>query len=493
MLSVKKISFFNNTVEIFNNASFSVGERMKVGLVGKNGAGKTTLFKLISKEETPITGEINFSGTIKLVPQEVKADPKLTEAKNVREYIDPINRKRDFELKTILDGLELENICLNDMPINLSGGQKTKLALAKALIEEPDLLLLDEPTNYLDTKGKNWVSNFLKNYSKTFILISHDLELLDKHIDKVIAINTQTKKIEEYRGNYSNYKRIKQEKDNFIKRQFLNQQRQIKKMEKSLQGLYKKTSEKGVRQRVILQRRMEKMKTKLPELPEEIGKIHIVLPDPIPVGEIPISVKNIFKYYHQNPILENVSLAVRKKERIALVGPNGAGKTTLIKIMLKILRADSGAIEMDNNAKVGYYSQEFENFDHDSRVIEMMREKTNLSEEEIRKILARFGFKGNIVFQKISTLSGGEKTRLSMAFLLSQNNNLLILDEPTTYLDALSQRIILDVLKEYKGSMIVVSHTEEFIQELNPDRVLLLPENQIKHWSNDLVDLVSYI
>jgi ATP-binding cassette subfamily F protein 3 len=227
-------------------------------------------------------------------------------------------------------------------------------------------------------------------------------------------------------------------------------------------------------------------------MPQELRQIKVHLPEPTRVGEIPLMGRHIFKAYDA-PVLKDVSLSLYRGERMILLGPNGVGKSTLIKILMNKLTPDSGEIVYDDNCHLGYYSQEFETFDEQKTLVEMINDQSSLPEHIIRPFLARFLFPGQKVFQKINTLSGGEKTRLAIATLLLKNYNTLILDEPTTYLDVMSQRIILEALKEYKGTMLVVSHTPEFIKELAPKRALLLPENQILPWSEELYNKISEI
>lgn len=493
MIKATKISYSYGSEPLFENASFSVGNNIKAGLVGPNGAGKSTLFKLIRGVDSVVVGKLETSGKIGYVPQEVKTDEVLDNAKAIREYIDPHSKKEEYELETMLHGLELQKISLSSPPQKLSGGQKTKLAILRALIDEPDILLLDEPTNFLDTDGKIWIMSFLSTYPKTLLMVSHDLELLDKHIDKVISINPYTRTVEEYKGNYTTYKKLKKEHDALLKRKIINEQKHIKHMEQGLIKMQRFTSKKGVRQRTVLKRRIERLKENLPELPKEIQRIKMTLPDPSPTGELPIAAYGVTKLFHDELILADVSLSLRKKERVALLGPNGAGKSTFIKILIGSLLPDSGEVVRDSNLSIGYYSQEFETFDPEHTLFEVMEEKSSWNEGKIRPFLARFNFQRDKIFQKISTLSGGEKTRLSIALLMVQDHNLLILDEPTTYLDVLSQRIILDALKEYKGAMLFVSHTEEFVEELQPSRVLLLPENKVTYWLPELSEKVSEI
>ncbi len=493
MIKATKISYSYGSHPLFENASFSVGTNIKAGLVGPNGSGKSTLFKLLTGDEQIIIGKLETSRKIGYVPQEVKTDVKMDEATTIKAYIDPLSTKADHELLTMLHGLELQKLDLTSPPLKLSGGQKTKLALLRALIEEPEILLLDEPTNFLDTQGKQWIMQFLSTYPKTLLMISHDLKLLDEHIEKVISINPFTKTIEEFKGNYSSFVKVKAAHDALLKRKIINEQKHIKHMEESLIKMQGNKSKKGVRQRVVLKRRIKKLKENLPELPKEIQRIKINLPDPSPTGELPIAAYNITKLFNHELVLADTSLSLRKKERVAILGPNGAGKSTFIKILVGSLLPDSGEVKRDPNLSIGYYSQEFETFNLDQTLIELIREKSSWTEEKVRPFLAKFNFQRDKVFQRIQTLSGGEKTRLSIALLMVQNHNLLILDEPTTYLDVMSQRIILEALKSYTGAMLFVSHTEEFVEELKPSRVLLLPENRVTYWLPELTDKISEI
>lgn len=488
MIKAENVSLGHQFGNLYEKANFSVGPNTKAGLVGPNGSGKSTLLKAIIGQIEPTEGKLIVTGTIGYVPQEVKVDADLEISKTVRNYIDPNNLHPDYELSKALFGLELDDLDLYKSPQKLSGGQKTKLALAKALLAKPDILLLDEPTNFLDQKGKNWVMHFLANYPKTLLIVSHDLEILDRYIDKIISINPQYKIVEEYKGNYSKYLIAKKQKDELLKRSVINEQKHIKKLEKSL-TLYDQFS----RKKSILAKRIERLKQSLPELPKEVQKIKINLPPPSRVGEIPISLKNISKSYSENNILSDFSLSIVRGERIALIGPNGSGKSTIIKILTNIIQPDSGNIIKDDNLKIGYYSQEFETFEFSNTLAQTAIEVGGQSELFIRPFLAKFMFTGSKIHQKISTLSGGEKTRLSIALIMLASNNLLVLDEPTTYLDIVSQKVILEAIKDYKGAMLIVSHTEEFITELEPNRVVIMPEGQVRHWSPELVEKISDI
>lgn len=480
MIRASHLSFSYGLVPIFQDASFSVADNQKIGLVGHNGSGKSTLFRLITGELSPDDGCLEVVGHIINVPQEVKNDPIMEQSTTIRQYLDPDNLHQDFELRQILAGLEMATLNFLGSPQVLSGGQKTKLAIARALILQPDVLLLDEPTNFLDQAGKHWVMNFLSSYPKTVILVSHDLNLLDQNIDKVLAINQHTKKIDEYKGNYSDFVRLKSVHDALIKRQAIVAQKHLVQMKKGLVKMAHFKSGKGVRQRLNLQHRVEKMEANLPEIPREIQGMKLVLPDPSWVGCLPVWIKNVSHSFGSKTVLTNVTLDINRGEKIALIGPNGAGKSTLIKIITGLLTPGTGEVIRDSKLNFGYYSQEFENFDSTLTLLQIMKTTCQLPEGRLRSILGRFLFSGDKVLQKISSLSGGEKTRLAIALLLVQNFNLLILDEPTTYLDVLSQRIILEAIKEYRGAILIVSHNPQFLDELHLDRKLYLPENKIE-------------
>src|SRR3990167_5532410 len=492
MIQISNLSFSYGDEPLYEKVNFIIGDDQKVGLVGPNGSGKTTLLNIIAGYQSQTEGKVYVKGFIGLVPQEIKYDPEMEKAKNTRNYTDPDNLHKDHEIRKIFSGLEI-NLDLDDNPQKLSGGEKTKLALARAFLQHADILLLDEPTNFMDTVGKKWVMNFLSRYSKTTVVISHDLALMNNAIDKILYVDLVTKTIDEYKGNYDIFKKLKEEKDALQKRQASMGQKKVKKMEEAVRHAMSFRTEKGVRARVQLQKRITKMRETLPQLPPEVRKIKIRLPDPANCGEIPIRTVDISKSYCGKKILNNVSITLIRGERLALIGPNGAGKSTYIKILMGLTKPDFGEVIKNPLLDVGFYSQEFETFDMNKTVFDTFTETTHQNEGFTRAFLGRYMFTGNKIFQRIETLSGGEKTRLSIALITAKSHNLLILDEPTTYLDVLSQRIILEALKEYKGTMIVVSHTPEFIIELAPKWAYLFPEEKKLYWDNSLIEKVEEI
>lgn len=480
------ISFSYGEKPLLVEASFRIEDGQKVGLVGENGTGKSTLLKLFTGELSPDEGTLDITGTIEMVPQEVKRDPILDKAKSVMEYINPDGSIEEHRIRKLFAGLGVGEVDLESPPQGYSGGVKTKFALARALFKEPDTLLLDEPTNFMDLEGKKWVMGLLSQYPKTLILISHDMGLMDKAIDRVMYVNKHKHIIEEYKGNYTQYLKLQKEAENLFKKQVHGQQKAIDKLEHAMKVI-------GVEARIVMKKRIARLKDVLPELPPEIRSIKIQLPEPVRSGDILVTTRSISKSYDELSVIKGLNFSIRRGEKIAMLGPNGVGKSTLIKLLIGQIKPDSGVVEWNPMNKLGYYSQEFEDFDMEKSVIKLFEEKCQRMESFCRPFLGKFGFAANKVHQKVGTLSGGEKTRLSIAMLCSTDANLLILDEPTTYLDIMSQRVILEALKTYKGTMIIVSHTEEFIKELKPDKVFLMPEAKMDFWRDDYENKVGEI
>jgi ATP-binding cassette, subfamily F, member 3 len=485
-IRAEEISFSYGEKPLLVEASFRIEDGQKVGLVGENGTGKSTLLKLFTGELFPDEGNLKITGSIELVPQEVKRDPILDKAKSIMEYVNPDGVIEEHQIRKLFAGLGVGEVDLDSPPHGYSGGVKTKFALTRALLKEPDTLLLDEPTNFMDIEGKKWVMGLLSQYPKTLILISHDMGLMDKAIDRVLYVNKHKHIIEEYKGNYTQYVKLQKEAENLFKKQVVGQQRHIAKLEHAMKVI-------GVEARIVMKKRIARLKDVLPELPPEVRSIKIQLPEPARSGDILITARSISKSYDTLQVIKDLNFSIRRGEKIAMLGPNGVGKSTLIKLLIGQIKPDAGVVEWNPMNRLGYYSQEFEDFDMDKSVLKLFEEKCQRMESFCRPFLGKFGFAANKVHQKVGTLSGGEKTRLSIAMLCSTDANLLILDEPTTYLDVMSQRVILEALKTYKGTMIIVSHTEEFIKELKPDKVFLMPEAKMDFWIPEYENKVGEI
>lgn len=482
MIKVDNLSFTWTDKPIFDGLNFSINNGEKIGLVGVNGSGKTTLFKILAGLEQADDGHVFVDGNITFVPQEIKSDPVMDASPNVLSYLNTLSDTPDYEIKRVLAGLGLTRLNENTPPGLLSGGQKTRLALAKAILNHAQILLLDEPTNFLDEAGKKWVVNFISQFEGTLLLISHDLNFLGDKLNKIFYINPQTKKIDIYGGNFQSFLKLKEEKEALLKRQIVTETKHLKQMKIGLVKMAHLKSSKGVRQRLNLQHRVEKLEQNLPQMPPEAKKIRLILPDPLWVGEIPIYTKGVGKKFGSKQVLNNINLTIHRGHKTALLGPNGAGKSTLIKILLGDLLPDEGQVIRDSKLKWGYYCQELTDLNPDATLLQTIKNLGgSINEGQIRSLLGKMLFVGDKIFQKVGSLSGGEKTRLSIARLLAQNFNFLVLDEPTTYLDPLSQRLILESLKAYQGAMLIVSHNQDFIDELSVDQKLFLPENRIEN------------
>lgn len=481
MILAQDLVFGYKETETFKKVSFFVNRGEKVGLVGQNGSGKTTLFRLICGILSPDFGRLEVEVPATYVPQEIKRDPQMDAAKSTADYLDPTNSFPLHEIRIITDKLGLTPEVLSQSPKSLSGGQKTRLALARALLTQPPLLLLDEPTNFMDPAGRAWVMKFLSQYTGTLIVVSHDLELMSGALDKILYINQQTKEIDEYSGNYQSFVKLKKEKEDLLIRKITTEQKHIADMKK---GLLKMSahSEKGVRRKLQQIKRIEQMEANLPDFPAVAKSFKLHLPDPIHVGQVPIFATGIYKSFGDKQVLKDVNLTLMRGEKTALIGPNGTGKTTLIKILLKELEPDAGQVVQDTQLQVGYYNQELDDLDYELNLYQtLFNLDAGLKESQIRSILGRMLFVGDKIYQSVASLSGGEKTRLSIAKLLGVPSNLLILDEPTTYLDPLSQRLILESLKSYQGTMLIVSHSQQFLDELDVDKKYHVAESRLQH------------
>lgn len=519
--NIKK-SFGINT--ILEDITFNVEEKEKIAIIGVNGAGKTTLFKIITNEISHDSGEL-------IIPKEVKIgyfsqnleidsnnsiyDELLTVFKdiiqienNMRELEIEMGRKEGKELEDLMskysnltrsleknNGYEYKSRIRGvikglgfsaeeyNQPINqLSGGQKTRIALGKILLSSPDLLLLDEPTNHLDIDSIQWLEDFLKNYNGSVIIISHDRYFLDKIVTKIIEI--ENKKAEVYNGNYSYYADKKEIDREIELKHYMSQQKEIKRQEEVIKKLRSFNREKSIKRAESREKALNKIE--VIEKPENLpDKIKINLNPKNESGFDVLSVKETKKVFDNETLFDNISFEIKKGEKVALIGPNGIGKTTLFRIILNKLNADGGTIKLGANVSIGYYDQEHQTLNMDKTIFsEISDEYPKLTNFEIRNVLAAFVFTEDDVFKSISTLSGGEKGRVSLAKIMLSNANFLILDEPTNHLDINSKEILEYAIRNYSGTCLYISHdryfinnTAEKIVELNKDKAMVFLGN----------------
>lgn len=480
----------------------------KIGIVGRNGEGKTTLLKLLSGIEKPSTGVVSWKKNIRIgylnqtpqyeedakvyqclksVFQELnKVSEQLEELEDrMSKEIDNIDMlmarygelqtyydenggyKMDAEIRRVAHGLNITHL-LESVWGDLSGGERTKVVIAQILIQHTELLLLDEPTNHLDFKAIEWLTNYIKNYQGAAVIISHDRYFLDETVNQIIEIDQ--KQLHFYNGNYSYFVEEREKRLLNEFEAYQTQQKKIKKMKESIQRLRIWASQANPPNASMYRRakNMEKALNRIERLERptiEATKMKMQLQEGKRVSNRVVEMKNITKRY-DDLLYENVNMLVRRGEHVAIIGDNGTGKSTLLKVVLGMVSSDSGMIKTPDNLKIGYLSQhEFEN-EHNETLLNVFREKVNVSEGQARHILANFMFYGEDVFKKVKDLSGGEKIRLRWAQIVNSNYNLLVLDEPTNHLDIDAKETIEEALLDYEGTIIAVSHDRYFLNKL---------------------------
>jgi len=497
-------SYGMNTV--LKDISFSIHEGDKVGIVGVNGAGKSTLLNIINGEIQCDSGTINISKNKKigflhqntgldsenaifdemlsvfdeLVKKEIRLKELEKEISNasedklaalMKEYSrlsDEYSINGGYEYRSRVRGV-LKGLGFNEEEFDtkihiLSGGQKTRLALAKLLLYEPDIMLLDEPTNHLDIEAIMWLEGFLKAMKKTVLIVSHDRYFLDSVTTKTLELENNLSKL--YNGNYTQYIKQKEIDREIQQRHYENQQREIEKMEAFIAQQKQWNRERNIiaaesRQKAI--ERMEKI-----EKPKDLpGKIKIKFRKSMTSGNDVMFVENLSKSYPGKTLFTDISFKLRKKERVFLLGPNGCGKSTLVKILISKLQADSGVVEFGHKVQVGYYDQELSDLNESKTILEELIDSNNdLTLTQIRTLLSSFLFTGEDVLKPISALSGGEKSRVALAKLILSTSNFLILDEPTNHLDINSREVLEEALANYEGTILSISHDRYFINKL---------------------------
>ena len=504
---------FNNIYKGFSgeyvlkNISFSIDEKDKIGLIGQNGAGKTTLVKMILGEETHGCDEKNVYGTITKkgninigylsqnfdlneentvfneilsVYSDVLEDHKKIEILNhkLAEELDKFDEimeelsiltvryekeegySLEYKVKQILTGLNFPQELYNQRVGDLSGGQKSRVALGKILLREPDLLILDEPTNHLDINAIEWLEEFLKTYNKAFILISHDRYFLNNVVKTVYEI--ERKSINFYKGNFDDYVVQKEIYLSGAMKSYEKEQEKIAKMEEYIERYRAGIKSKQARGRESLLNRMEKMDNPV----VNVRKIKLKFEAKRASTDKVLKIKGLTKSFEGKKIFSNLDIDVFKGDRIGFIGKNGVGKSTLLKIINDLETYDSGTIEYGEKLDIAYYDQEHQNINRNNTILEEILDSFPLSEEDARRIAGGFLFGEDEVDKKISSLSGGERARISFMKLMKDKPNLLILDEPTNHLDIYSREVLEESLEDYDGTLIIVSHDRYFLESI---------------------------
>ena len=490
---------------VIKNASFHIEDYEKAAIVGINGAGKTTLLKIIVGELPADAGLVTFAkdktfgylaqhqavdsenslfDELLTVKQEVldleaamrqcELDMKSAQgdalALLLKKYTNLTHRFEDIngyayksEITGILKGLGFGEDEFTKKVATLSGGQKTRIALGKLLLQKPDLIMLDEPTNHLDLNSIAWLETYLLNYKGAVIIVSHDRYFLDRIATKIIELDNGV--VSSFKGNYSDYALQKERQRTERMNAYLNQQREIKHQEAVIDKLKQFNREKSIRRAESREKMLDKIERL--EKPVEVNAdMKLTLTPYRESGKDVMQIQELSKSFGQNKLFEHVSFELKRGEHVAIIGDNGTGKTTLLKIINELLPADTGEIRLGANVEIGYYDQEHHVLHMDKTLFEEISDDyPYLTNTQIRNTLAAFLFTGEDVFKKISTLSGGERGRVSLAKLMLSEANFLILDEPTNHLDITSKEILESALNAYEGTVLYVSHDRYFINK----------------------------
>ena len=521
ILNATNISKSFGSNEIIKDATFLVNEHEKVAIVGVNGAGKTTLLKILTGEESADSGSITLAKDAKLgyLRQINNVDSSLSIIDELYTVIEPIlnMEKRmsqmqedmkhltgseleelyssytalthSYELMDgyaaksrvvgILKGLGFEEIDFDRKINTLSGGQKTRVFLAKLLLEEPDIILLDEPTNHLDLRSIEWLESYLLNYKGAVIIVSHDRYFLDKIVSKVIDIENGN--VQMYLGNYTDFSNKKQMLLDAKMKEYLNQQQEIKHQEAVITKLKQFNREKSIKRAESRQKQLEKIeRVEAPQTYSENMRLSLDISKES--GKDVLTVHNLSKSFDQKKLFWDINFEIKRGERVAIIGDNGTGKTTLLKIINGLLEPDTGEVIYGSNVSVAYYDQEHQVLHMDKTLFDELSDTyPDMTNTQIRNILAAFLFTGEDVYKKIADLSGGERGRVSLVKLMLSKANFLLLDEPTNHLDIVSKDVLENALNNFPGTVCYVSHDRYFINK-TATRILDLTENRLLNY-----------
>ena len=521
ILSCQNISkaFVEN--QVLRNVSFHIEDHEKAAIVGINGAGKTTLLRIIVGEMTPDDGQVvlakdktlgylaqnstvDTSHTIYEELLSVKADllrleEKIRECENNMKHVegdaleDLMKQYTSLthafetgggyiyrsELVGVLKGLGFTEDEFSKPVATLSGGQKTRVALGRLLLQNPDLIILDEPTNHLDMNSIAWLETYLLNYKGAVLIVSHDRYFLDRIAGKVIEIDQS--KATTFMGNYSDYAVKKEQLRVAAWNAYMNQQREIKHQEEVIEKLKSFNREKSIKRAESREKMLDKIE--VIEKPSEVRTdMKLTLTPRILSGNDVLTVEHLAKSFDSHKLFTDVNFEIKRGEHVAIIGDNGSGKTTLLKILNGLVPADQGTFRLGSNVEIGYYDQEHHVLHSEKTLFEEISDDyPYLNNTQIRNVLAAFLFTGEDVFKRISDLSGGERGRVSLAKLVLSNANFLILDEPTNHLDIMSKEILEDALNGYEGTILYVSHDRYFINR-TAHRILDLTEGQFVNY-----------
>ena len=532
-MQIKNLTMSFGNQELFNNININIDDYEKVGIVGLNGAGKSTFLKIVYGQIAPDKGKVIIKNNTRVayLPQVIKdeipeenitvfdflllgrpidklnkeleklyieiSSAEESKLNDLYKKINIINQELEYwesysaenTLLKIIDGMNIDDNLL-EKPINtLSGGQKSKIAFARLLYSKPEIILLDEPTNHLDIDTKEYIINYIKNYKGGVYVISHDIEFLNEVTTKTLFLDKRLKTFELFNGNYDKFKKVIDHHELEIERKIEKQQEEEIKLRKIIE---KYTNSSGNRKKMAQDRekKLEKLLKDKITSPVKSKELNLKININRESTKYPLTVNKLsFKYDKSSKryILHNVSFSLSKGEKFLIVGVNGVGKSTLLKLIMNRLTPDKGEIIIGDKTDLGYYAQEHELLDNNKSIIDNFND-IDISTKELRNVLGRFLFYEDDVYKKVSILSPGERSRLSLAKLSLTGANLLVLDEPTNHLDPETQKIIANTFKTFKGTMLVVSHNPEFVDNLGIERVLILPTGQIDYYKRDIIE-----
>jgi len=508
-------------------ASFTVRAGDKVGLVGRNGAGKTSLLKVLGGEAEPAGGAIVRQGGLGYLSQDPRPQGEGVDATALSHILsgrglddaarrleklrlaldeDPSERNvsrftraedaftsaggyaAEAEVRRLTAGLGLTADRV-DLPITvLSGGERRRVELARILFAGSDMLLLDEPTNHLDSDAKQWLMTFLAGYRGALLVVSHDLELLDEAITRVLHLDEG--EMVEYKGTYSQYRAARARDEDRQARLAERQQAEIHRLS-SLADAMRHQTAKRARVAKTIDKRVSRLQTSAVSGPARERRYRVRFPEPPHAGRVVVEATGLSQAYGGPPVFEDVGFTVERGKRLLIMGLNGAGKTSLLRILAAQSTPSDGTFHLGIGVSPGYYAQEHEGIQAGRGVLDHLKEGSGAPELELRALLGMFGIVGDMAFQDAGTLSGGEKTKLALAQLVAGRHNLLLLDEPTNNLDPPSREAIGAALASWPGSMVIVSHDTGFVSQVSPDEVLLMPDGTLDVWSEDLLELVA--
>jgi ATPase subunit of ABC transporter with duplicated ATPase domains len=515
---------------LLEGATFRIASGDRIGLVGRNGAGKTTLTKVLAGVGAPAQGQVMSSGEVGYLPQDprtgdlqVLARDRILSARGLDVIIRQLrdtegamasadDETRDkamarytrleaeftarggyaaeSEAASIASSLGLEERILDQRLETLSGGQRRRVELSRILFSGAQTLLLDEPTNHLDADSVLWLRDHLKAYQGGLVVISHDVDLLEAVVNRVFHLDANRAEMDLYNVGWKAYLQQRETDERRRRRERANVEKKASTLLAQADKMRAKATKAVAAQNMA--RRAERMLAGLEGERASDKVAQLRFPDPSPCGKTPLTAGGLSRSYGSLEIFTDVDLAIDRGSRVVVLGLNGAGKTTLLRILSGIDSPDTGEVRAGHGLKLGYYAQEHENLDVTRTVLENMKSAApDLGETETRKVLGSFLFSGDDVHKPAGVLSGGEKTRLSLALLVVSSANVLLLDEPTNNLDPASREEILGALRTYKGAVVLVSHDEGAVEALEPERVLLLPDGVEDHWSADYRDLVA--